>query len=84
MLARFYIDVYILDMTPCEPFLLSKKGFSKFKLLALITLLLLEYLYIYIYIIYIYIHIYHIYTYIYIYIYIYIFPYISIFCNVFF
>ena len=39
-LAHFYIAVYILDMTPCESFLLAKNGSSKLKLL------LLEYLYI--------------------------------------
>ena len=49
-IAHFYIAVYILDMTPCEPFLLAKNGSLKLKQLALITFLLLEYIYIYTYI----------------------------------
>ena len=47
MLAHLYIAVSILDMTPCESFLLAKNGSSKLKQLALITFLLLEYIYIY-------------------------------------
>ena len=46
MLAHFYIVVYILDMTPCESFLLAKNGSSKLKQLVLIAFLLLGYLYI--------------------------------------
>ena len=46
MLAHFYAVVYILDMTPCESFLLSKNGSPKLKQLVLITFLLLEYLHI--------------------------------------
>ena len=49
VLVHFYIAVYILDMKPCESFLLAKNGSSKLKQLALITFLLLEYI-IYIYI----------------------------------
>ena len=49
MLPHFYIAVYVLNMTPCESFLLAKNGSLKLKQLALITLLLLEYIYIYIY-----------------------------------
>ena len=48
MLPHFYIAVYVLNMTPCESFLLAKNGSLKLKQLALITLLLLEYIYIYI------------------------------------
>ena len=46
MLGHFYIVVYILDMTPCESFLLAKNGSSKLKQLVLIAFLLLGYLYI--------------------------------------
>ena len=50
MLARFYIAVYLLDMTPRESFLLAKNWSPNLKQLALRTFLLLRYIYIYIYI----------------------------------
>ena len=46
VLAHFYVVVYILDMTPCEVFLLAINGSSKLKQLTLTTFSLLEYLYI--------------------------------------
>ena len=56
MLAHFYLVVYILDMTPCELFLLTKNGSWNLKQLVLITFLLLEYINLYI-CVYIYIYI---------------------------
>ena len=37
VLALFYVAAYILDMKPCESFLLAKKGSWKLKQFALIT-----------------------------------------------
>ena len=48
MLAHFYIVGYILDMTPCEFFLLTKNGSWNLKQFVLITFLLLEYINLYI------------------------------------
>ena len=72
MLTYFYVSVYILYMTPFEPFFLAKNGSTRLQPMTLITFVLLEYIHICIYI---YIH-----TYIYIYIlYIYITKLISLF-----
>ena len=72
MLAHCNVVVYILDMTPCESFLLGKNRSSKLKIVGVDSDLFYcwniythRYIYIYIYIYYIYIHIY-IYTYIYV------------------
>ena len=40
VLALFYVAVYILNMKPCESFLLAKNGSWKLKQFALITFLL--------------------------------------------
>ena len=40
VLALFYVAVYILDIKPCESFLLAESGSWKLKQFALITLLL--------------------------------------------
>ena len=63
MLTYFYVSVYILYMTPFEPFLLAKNGSTRLQPMTLITFLLLEYIHICIYI-YIHTHIYIYYIYI--------------------
>ena len=59
MLAHFYIAVYILDITPCESFLLAKNGSSKLKTGGADNIFIAWNIYIYTYtFIYIHIHIY--------------------------